>query len=432
MQRNTVMEELEQNRETYRKSIRGSFLIIPVLVKEGMTFDQAGLDELEIQKNELDDKSKLITKRCADGYVKKYLLSTQKPFELYLPKEDVTLTDFQLFLFDNGIGFITLLTVCENRDIRKIYNLVNNGYVGTDNKDSDSYTILYDKINSLISDNNLRIYLDRSDTDLLLNESYVFNFALTDKRFNNLETLYYLSENVHKQIELEREFEDVSETDINYTSGARDVNLETYRWGCCISSLDISFVYACQAIPGDRERLTKLIKDITECDLFLTILTMIQKYSCMRLNETIHESLYTPMTNRKKKIVSKSTVRSLKQQALEFRAFGTLAPSQISRWHNVCETYRFLLEAQGVDEALQEIEQKIELIKSAQEQRLEQKQNIISAVIAAFGLSSIIAAVMQVVDYLLTGSQAMIASFSITFVMVMVVTAWMIAAMKDR
>lgn len=413
MKNNTTnaKSEFELNKEIYAKSLRGSYLILPVLIKSGKKFCEIGLTEIPISQNALEDKSKLITKRCNSGYIKKYLFEEDRtPYELYLTVEDITLSDFQLFMFDNGIGFISLLTLCENKDVSKIYNLVNNGYAGTDDKKSDSYKRLYDSLTEIISPNNLKIYLEREDINLLLNESYVFNFALTTKRFHDLETLRLLSENVHKQIGLERDFEDESETDKQYTFGARDVNKETYRWGCCISSLDISFVYAC-SIPEEREERMALVESVTECDLFLTILTMIQKYTCMKLNEDIHELLYAPITGTSKKHVRKSTIQKLKQQALEFRAFGTLAPSQISRWHNVCETYRCLLEAQGVDEALQEIEQKIDLIDSNQEQRIAEKQNMISAVIAIFGLISIVASILTIVDLVSTGSMEMVISF---------------------
>lgn len=409
--RTNAKSEFELNKEIYAQSLRGSYLILPVLIKSGKKFCEIGLEEMTISKKALEDKSKLIMKRCNSGYVKKYRLEKgRNSFQLYLPFEGVTLSDFQLFMFDNGIGFISLLTLCENKNVSKIYNLVNNGYAGTNDKKSDSYKRLYDSLTEIISPNNLKIYLEREDVDLLLNESYVFNFAFVTERFHDLDTLRLLSENVHKQIRLERDFEDESETDIKYTFGARDVTTGTYRWGCCISSLDISFVYAC-SIPKKRKKRRALAKKETESDLFLTILTMIQKYTCMKLNEDIHELLYAPITGTSKKHVRKSTIQKLKQQALEFRAFGTLAPSQISRWHNVCETYRYLLEAQGVDEALQEIEQKIDLIDSNQEQRIAEKQNMISAVIAIFGLISIVASILTIVDFVSTGSMEMVISF---------------------
>lgn len=88
-------------------------------------------------------------------------------------------------------------------------------------------------------------------------------------------------------------------------------------------------------------------------------------------------------------------IMQLKHEALLFRATGTLAPSQVSRWNNVCETYRKLLEVNGVNEALSEIEEKIDFIKNEQERQASEMQNYIATIIAVFGLISIVAAVLQ-------------------------------------
>lgn len=402
--------EFQLNKSIYSNGIRGCYLIIPVLCKVGKAFRPTGLKEVEVSKSELEDKSRLIAERCNSGYVKRYVL--KEAYNLYLKSEDINISDFQLFMFENGIGFVTVMTLCENTDISKISNLVNNGYAGTNDESSNSYAILYDSISQIVAPCNLEIYLEKSNINLLLNESYIFNFALIDERFKELETLRKLSLNVHKQISLEKEFEDKSESDINYTYGAKDINKESYRWGCCISTLDASYVYACKV---DKNKLLSIAKTATESDLFLIILTMIQKYTCMKLNEDIHNSL-------NKANIKNKDIQRIKKDALEFRAFGTLAPSQISRWHNVCDTYRCLLDVLGVNEALQEIEEKIDLINSDQEERIAKKQNFISIVIAAFGLISIVASVLTIVDFISTGDTKLIVSLvsSISIIVVFI------------
>ena len=52
----------------------------------------------------------------------------------------------------------------------------------------------------------------------------------------------------------------------------------------------------------------------------------------------IHQSI----TNEERRLKGEASLRDLKREALEFISYGTLAPSQISRWNNVCETYRSL------------------------------------------------------------------------------------------
>ncbi len=120
-----------------------------------------------------------------------------------------------------------------------------------------------------------------------------------------------------------------------------------YGWGCSITSQEISYVYA---YAYEKETLLER----SEEDLLLAMLVMYQKYTCMDLNEKIHERC---LAKKDKSMLIKS-IHGLKREALEFISYGTLAPSQISRWNNVCEAYRFLIEMNGLNEALDEIKEK--------------------------------------------------------------------------
>ena len=101
---------------------------------------------------------------------------------------------------------------------------------------------------------------------------------------------------------------------------------------------------------------------------------------------------------------------------MEFISYGTLAPSQISRWNNVCETYRSLRKQNGVNEALEEISQKITLLNEEQDRIDGERESRVSMIITAFGLISIIAAALQTLDYISTGNPLMIAGFLVTCV----------------
>lgn len=282
---------------------------------------------------------------------------------------------------------------------------MNNGYIGT-YSGNDAYEILYDEITRVIKPLHLEIFT--KDKSLLLNESYVHNVAFVEERFQDLETLDQITLNAHKQIGLENVFQDYSEKDICYTYGARDVIKETYRWGCCVSTLDISFAYQDDILKEttNQEEIRKKMLSISAGDLLLTVLVLIQKYTCMQLNGDIHNELYENI-NKKKKHERRKNIRQLKKKALDFRAFGTLAPSQVSRWNNVCETYRALLKVHGIEEALLEIEQKIDLISNEQEQQAAEKQNLITTVITVFGFVSIISSIMTIIDLIMSGGTVM-------------------------
>lgn len=82
----------------------------------------------------------------------------------------------------------------------------------------------------------------------------------------------------------------------------------------------------------------------------------------MIFNEKIHRRF----TGEEDRLKKEASLRDLKREALEFVSYGTLAPSQISRWNNVCETYRSLQKQNGVNDALEEISQKITLLNEEQ------------------------------------------------------------------
>ena len=418
------MNEFEQNKSIYENAWRGTYLIIPVKVREKKTFYLSNWRCIPFaETGEMSDKSDLLKRRCEAGYVKKFMPNDEKQMIQFTGNEKIRFSNQQIYLFENGIGFLTLFVFCHNNDIESVYKLVNNGYIGA-YKGKDTYEILYDEITRVIDPLNLEIFT--KDKSLLLNESYVHNVAFVEKRFQNLETLEQITLNAHKQIRLETVFRDQSEKDIWYTFGARDVIKETYRWGCCISTLDISFVYQDDILEKtmDPEDIRKKMILISAGDLLLTVLVLIQKYTCMQLNGEMHNELYES-GNKKKKSERRKKIKQLKKKALDFRAFGTLAPSQVSRWNNVCETYRGLLEVHGIDEALVEIEQKIDSLSAEQEQQAAEKQNLTTTVITVFGFVSIVASIMTIIDLILSGGTIMaIAGIVSTLSLLILAIGW--------
>ena len=110
------------------------------------------------------------------------------------------------------------------------------------------------------------------------------------------------------------------------------------------------------------------------------------------------------------------SIQELKWEALEFIAYGTLEPSQISRWNNVCEMYRLLIQMNGEAESIGEIKEKISLLNEEQERLDVRRESSIGMIIAVFGLISIVGAVLQTVDYLATGRVEMFVSFALSCV----------------
>ena len=121
------------------------------------------------------------------------------------------------------------------------------------------------------------------------------------------------------------------------------------------------------------------------------------------------------------------------QQNFIFKAYDTITPAQISRWSNVCETYRYLLQMNGVDEALADVSEKVDLIDEEMERVNAGHQNFFATVIAVFGLTSIVASVLQIVDYVQPGDPTMLlwSGISGTGILITLI-AWILMMWRNR
>ena len=252
--------------------------------------------------------------------------------------------------------------------------------------------------------------------NLFLKESYRFNVASLPKRFNETDPAFKIAYNMHRYIDVSKEFSDDSEKDVAYTSGGRDVISGNYGWGCAITSQEISYAYA--KIDSQSNLVERSLEDMA-----LTILVMYQRYTCIMLNEKIHSRFDG---------TSSIDIHDLKGESLEFIAYGTLAPSQISRWNNVCETYRYLQELTGLNESMSEIREKIDLLNEEQDRLDEKRDAAISTLFTVFGIVSIIASLLQIVDYVLNGSTVMLVSFVISLLFSVVFLTALLLRIKRR
>ena len=385
---------------------RGMFIILPLRYEE-----TAGFGNISISGAALPfasgDFIELMNRKCrADGdFVRRFRLDVSiEPIHM---KSDILVTDMQLFVFYNGVAFLTVYLSYRNEDVDSMYEFVYPGYLSESEKvKAQQYAFMRELEEKILQQSSPRFrwfMAESEDSSIVLKEAYRLNVAYAPKRFANAEILNGITYNEHRIIELSRDFEDKSELDVAYVTSAKDVNSEDYGWGCCVTSQEISLVYA----QGKA-----LLPVRAEDDLLLTLLAMYQKYSCLMLNEEIHQR---HMLERGKSNFQKS-IRELKWEALEFITYGTLEPSQISRWNNVCEMYRLLIRMNGVAESIGEIKEKIGLLNEEQERLDARRESSIGMIITVFGLVSIVGAVLQTVDYLTTGRMEMLVSFALSCV----------------
>ena len=83
----------------------------------------------------------------------------------------------------------------------------------------------------------------------------------------------------------------------------------------------------------------------------MVLLALYEKYTCLRFTERIAQ-------------MDKGQIRhlkALKKLMLQFQAFGTVTPANLSRWHNVKQIYAYLLEVNDIPAAIQDISSKLNL-----------------------------------------------------------------------
>lgn len=408
---------------------RGLYIILPLRYQGSFQSTTVDKEDPELPELTFDtsDFTELLSVKCRNGnFVKRFSVNSklQETIEAWNGKAETSkkyeIDDLQLFIFNNGIAFITVYLSYKNKDVNQIYKFIDPGYVqeSNDKKKSVQEVLLEsleEKVFGLVQ-KKMKITLswfiqDENSRKYIIKEAYRLNIASLPKRFEDNEIPKRIAYNGHRLVDVTRDFEDVSEMDVEYATGAKDVEDEHYGWACAITSQEISYAYGPgqgKTEPRDENGLWERSED----DLLLTMIVMYQKYTCMIFNEKIHQRF----TSEERRLKGEASLRDLKREALEFISYGTLAPAQISRWNNVCETYRSLQKQNGVNEALEEISQKITLLNEEQDRIDGERESRVSMIITAFGLISIIAAALQTLDYISTGNPLMIAGFLVTCV----------------
>jgi len=131
-----------------------------------------------------------------------------------------------------------------------------------------------------------------------------------------------------------------------------------------------------------------------ESNITVILLALYQKYTCLRFRELL------AITD-KKKI---NRLRILKRQMLEFKAYGTITPANLSRWHNVKQIYKHIIETNEINQAVENIGNTLDILAEHQKELENDKSSKIMGLITLFGVVSIPASVLSIIDYLSGGN----------------------------
>ena len=125
----------------------------------------------------------------------------------------------------------------------------------------------------------------------------------------------------------------------------------------------------------------------------MVALALYEKYTCLRFTQLI-----TALEQRKMK-----QVKNLKKIMLEFQAFGTISPANLSRWNNVKQIYAYILEVNDIPASVSDVSTKINILAEQQEDLERSRKETLVNLITIFGVISILASVLDIVQTLSSG-----------------------------
>ncbi len=242
------------------------------------------------------------------------------------------------------------------------------------------------------------------DSSYLL-DAYAYIFAVVSRWFDELEPMRRIVFNLHKMMPLDAPMEDTAEEDIRYVYAAKNQDMNAYRWGCCVTSQTISYVVADEAMDFAAQREAQAADGLP-----VVLLSLYEKYTCLRFTELITR-------------MKKAQIRELKDLMLNFQAFGTVTPANLSRWHNVKQIYANLLEVNDIPAAIQDISVKLNILTAHQEAIERARSETVINLITLFGIVSILASVLSIVQILAEGNLLIWVSTILTTIMLALVTA---------
>lgn len=417
------------NVEPQKQAQYGCFLIIP------LKYDPATLDHVLLEKisnykplttMDLNENIKAMLQRSNKAAIGScytieccHLISSlkgsvdQRSSQKFFVSNQGNMYSFDLtssyfYIFHTQIAFLCLnLSFHQMEALQAICN------PGSANNTSSFYWVDDSGNNHLFSIENwlldflkplgLKKFFDGPSSFLL--DAYAYIFVVVPNRFDTLEEMQKITFNLHKMMPIDSPMEDESEEDICYVYAVKHQVFNTYRWGCCVASQTISYVVADETMNFENQRDAQ-----AEDGLPVVLLSLYEKYTCLRFTELITH-------------LEKDQIKYLKNLMLKFQAFGTVTPANLSRWHNVKQIYAHLLQVNDISTAIEDISSKIGILTAHQEEMERAKSETVINIITIFGIVSILASVLSIVQILSGGDILIWVSTILTTVMLILVTA---------
>ena len=319
-----------------------------------------------------------------------------------------SLTDSWLYVFHSQVAFFALGIFFD--EVETLADIVDLG--GVSSRAAFSYEDASGRhsfslaawIERLMSKASLQIFFSNKGNPFL--DVFTETLAVIPERFSDIAVMKQATFNLHLMIPFTNPVIDNSEEDVRFVYAKIDEISRTYRWATCITSQTESYIVA------DPEMDLKNKMEIRgRAGLPVVMLALYEKYTCLHYTGVITSTDLRHL----------GRIQKLKREMLEFQAYGTLAPANFSRWYNIRLIYSALLEVNGVPEAIADVDHKINILSEYQSELESRRTGLLTNLITAFGVISILASVLTIIQLLLGGNVALWTALVLTVVVIFLV-----------
>lgn len=404
----------------------GSYLILPFQFEEGgfhdiwadqtlTARDVTTVDLTEIARSMLNREGHLGIGRCWMIF-KDILLqemtggspAAEQPL-LYVEtdagRRRFSLADSWLYVFHSCVAFLALGILYD--EIETLADIVNLGGVRSraafcyEDKTGRHPFSMESWIGNLASSAGLSSFFSSRSNPFL--DVFTETLAVIPQRFRTIDAMRQATFNLHLSIPFGNPISDNSEEDVRFVYAKISETSHTYRWATCITSQTEAYIVA------DPEMdLNKHMEIRGRAGLPVVMLALYEKYTCLHYTQVLAKT----------DVQHLRPIQKLKIEMLEFQAYGTLAPANISRWHNIRLIYGTLLELNDIPGAIADVNHKISILSEHQHELESQRSELLAKLITAFGIVSILASVLTIIQILLGGNVTLWASLILTVVFI--------------
>lgn len=394
-------------RSLWEKALFGSYLVVPLKYDDAPNMDyiRRVFKPIRLETTDIGENIKDLVNKPGQGNIGQAYSISKEVLKKELLKDDFcqltvkkddhegsfSFLDSYLYVFHTKVAFLCIGFAYT--ELATLEHICNPGFVALSceyiRTRADGYSEVFsfeDALASLTKKCGMEKFFDGNSPAVV--ESYTYTLALVPERLPSIEVMRQATFNLHQMTDLNMPAQDEAEEDLRYVYAVKTQSLGSYRWGCCISSQTMSYIFADDSMDLEQNMAIQ-----GPDGLPVVMLALYEKFTCLRFTELLTQSAGQ----------NEKHLDDLKKMMLKFQAYGTVTPSNLSRWHNVKQIYAALLEVNDTSGAIADIDAKLNILSEQQQDIRQRKSDAVSWIITIFGIVSIIDSTLSIVNTLIQG-----------------------------